>query len=87
VVGPSDGLPEIPSSWLAWNDATIPRIAQAIYDGRRARSGLFDNQRMGVLADALEDAGCANTDILNHCRLPGEHFRGCWVVDALLGKA
>ena len=39
-----------------------------------------------ILADALEDAGCDNADLLDHCRRPGEHVRGCWVVDALLGK-
>jgi hypothetical protein len=66
-------------AWLAWNDGTVPRIAQAIYDERA-----FD--RMPVLADALEDAGCTEPYILDHCRQPGEHVRGCWVVDLLLGK-
>jgi hypothetical protein len=42
---------------------------------------------MPILADALEDAECDNNDILNHCRLPGEHVRGCWVVDLVLGKS
>jgi hypothetical protein len=41
---------------------------------------------MGVLADALEEAGCDNADVLDHCRKPGEHVRGCWVIDHLLGK-
>jgi hypothetical protein len=66
-------------SWLAWNDSTVGRIAQAVYDERG-----FD--RMPILADALEDAGCSDPDILDHCRQPGEHVRGCWVVDLLLGK-
>ena len=66
-------------AWLAWNDWTIRRIAQSVYDERA-----FD--RMPVLADALEDAGCDNTDILNHCRSKGPHVRGCWAVDLLLGK-
>jgi hypothetical protein len=66
-------------AWLAWNNRCIERIAQAIYDERA-----FD--RMPILADALEDAGCDNADILNHCRSGGEHVRGCWVVDLLLGK-
>lgn len=39
-----------------------------------------------ILADALEEAGCDNLDILSHCREPGIHIRGCWVVDLLLGK-
>ncbi len=41
---------------------------------------------MPVLADALEDAGCADADILAHCRGHGPHVRGCWVVDLVLGK-
>jgi hypothetical protein len=67
------------AAWLAWNDHCIERIAQAIYDERA-----FD--RMPILADALEDAGCDNADILNHCRGDGPHVRGCWVVDLLLDK-
>jgi hypothetical protein len=42
---------------------------------------------MPILADALEDAGCANPDLLDHCRTPGVHVRGCWVLDLILGKA
>jgi hypothetical protein len=42
---------------------------------------------MAILGDILEDAGCGNADILNHCRKPGIHVRGCWVVDLLLGKS
>jgi hypothetical protein len=66
-------------SWLTWNDRTIRRLAQAIYDERA-----FD--RLPVLADALEGAGCTNADILGHCRGSGPHVRGCWVVDLLSGK-
>ena len=64
----------------AWNTVTATSLAQAIYDDRA-----FD--RLPILADALEDAGCTNRDILDHCRLPGEHVRGCWVVDLVLGKS
>jgi hypothetical protein len=60
--------------------STVNALAQAIYNDRAF-------QRMGVLADALEDAGCTDTDILNHCQGPGPHFRGCWVLDLLLAKA
>jgi hypothetical protein len=70
----------IDPAWLKWNDATIPRQAQAIYDERRFAD-------LPILADALEEAGCTNADILEHCRGPGPHVRGCWVVDAMLGKA
>jgi hypothetical protein len=41
---------------------------------------------MPILADALQDAGCDNPDVLDHCRGPGPHVRGCWVVDLVLGK-
>jgi hypothetical protein len=70
----------IDPAWLQWNDAAIPRLAQAIYDDRR-----FDN--LPILADALEEAGCTSGVILEHCRGPGPHVLGCWVVDAILGKA
>jgi hypothetical protein len=63
----------------AWVTPTVASVAQAAYDQRA-----FD--RLPILADALEDAGCDSADILNHCRQPGEHVRGCWVVDLLLGK-
>lgn len=65
--------------WLTWNDRTVPKLAQTIYDDRR-----FD--LLPILADALEEAGCGDADILAHCRGPGPHVRGCWVVDLLLGK-
>jgi hypothetical protein len=66
-------------SWLAWNNSTVAKISQAIYEDRA-----FD--RLPVLADALEDAGCHDADILAHCRQSREHVWGCWVVDLLLGK-
>jgi hypothetical protein len=66
-------------SWPAWNDRTVLALAQGIYEERA-----FD--RLSVLADALEEAGCHDPDILAHCRDPGPHCRGCWVVDLLLGK-
>jgi hypothetical protein len=65
--------------WLAWNDGTVVRMAQAIYE-----DGLFTH--LPILADALEEAGCNNPVILAHCRQPGGHQRGCWLVDLLLGK-
>jgi hypothetical protein len=63
----------------AWRTSNVIALAQAIYDDRA-----FD--RLPILADALEDAGCDSADVLNHCRPPGEHVRGCWVVDLVLGK-
>jgi hypothetical protein len=67
-------------AWLSWNGGTVKRLTEGIYDVRA-----FD--RLPILADALEEAGCTNTDILSHCRQQGAfHVRGCWVIDALLGK-
>jgi hypothetical protein len=67
------------SAWLHWDGGTVRKIAQGIYDDRA-----FD--RLPVLADALEETGCADRDLLDHCRSGGEHVRGCWAVDLLLGK-
>src|SRR5262249_20620407 len=64
---------------LSWNGGTIPKLAQAIYKERA-----FD--RLPILADALEDAGCDNADMLAHCRQQGPHVRGCYVVDLILDK-
>jgi hypothetical protein len=63
-----------------WRTATVVQLAQGIYDDRA-----FD--RLPILADALQDAGCDHADVLNHCRDTGPHARGCWVVDLILGKA
>jgi hypothetical protein len=74
------------AKWLTWNDGCVNKIAQAIYETPGLPVGVLDNGRIGVLADALEDAGCDDADILAHCRGDGPHVRGCWVVDLLLGK-
>jgi hypothetical protein len=66
-------------AWLTWNDGTARKLAQTIYDERRF-------ELLPILADALEESGCDNADILTHCRGPGPHVHGCWVVDLLLGK-
>jgi|GEM_PF-309745 len=62
-----------------WRTDTVLSLARAMYTSR-------DFSAMPILADALQDAGCDNDDILNHCRGGGTHVRGCWVVDSLLGK-
>jgi hypothetical protein len=72
---------------LAWNDQTIPKLVQTIYEERELPSGHLDPERLAVLADALEEAGCDNADILGHLRGPGPHTRGCWPLDLLLGKS
>jgi len=64
---------------LSWFTAPVVSLARSMYESR-------DFTAMPVLADALEEAGCDNADILSHCRGPGPHVRGCWVVDLALGK-
>jgi hypothetical protein len=74
------GACHIDRAWLAWNNGCVAKLARCIDAEQRF-------QDLPILADALEDAGCVNEDILTHCRQPGEHVRGCWVVDLLLGKS
>jgi hypothetical protein len=62
-----------------WLTSTVISLAGGIYDDRA-----FD--RLPILADALQDAGCEDAEILCHCRSEGVHVRGCWVVDLVLGK-
>jgi hypothetical protein len=70
----------IDPQWLGWRDRTVEKIAQSIYADRSFES-------MPILADALEEAGCADPLILAHCREKRGHVRGCWVLDLLLGKS
>jgi hypothetical protein len=67
-------------SWSTWNDGIVARLAETVYEDRA-----FD--LLPVLGDALEEAGCSDAEILGHLRGPGLHVRGCYVVDAILGKA
>ena len=63
-----------------WRTDTAVTLARQMYDSR-------DFDAMPILADALQDAGCDNEDILAHCRDAKQvHVRGCWVVDLVLGK-
>jgi hypothetical protein len=63
----------------SWLTSTVAALVRGVYTERA-----FD--RLPILADALQDAGCDNDDLLTHCRSDGPHVRGCWVVDLLLGK-
>lgn len=63
----------------AWRTDTVLALAREMYESR-------DFSAMPILADALQDAGCGNERVLNHCRGEGPHARGCWLVDAILGK-
>jgi hypothetical protein len=63
----------------AWRTTTVVALARQMYEVR-------DFSAMPILADALQDAGCDNDDILHHCYGEGPHVCGCWVVDLILGK-
>jgi hypothetical protein len=78
--------PALSPAVLAWNDHLIPRLAQAIYDDRLP-DGTLDPGRLSILADALLDACCDDEELLQHFRSPGPHVRGCWAVDAVLGRS
>jgi hypothetical protein len=71
----------------AWRTLQLLALAQAAYDHRDLPAGTLDPARLAVLADALEEAGCTDPDLLAHLRGPGPHARGCWAVDLLLGKS
>jgi hypothetical protein len=63
----------------SWLTSTVVSLANQMYDSR-------DFSAMPILADALMDSGCDNETILTHCRGPGQHVRGCWAIDRLIGR-
>ncbi len=65
---------------LGWNDGTILKLAQAIREEQAF-------EQLPILADALEDAGCTNEQILEHLRGPGPHHRACWCLALILDQA
>jgi|GEM_PF-1849710 len=79
LIGDPDRPFRFDPSWLAGAGQPAVDFAHAIEDG-----GRFD--RLPELADVLELAGCNDASVLDHCRGPGPHFLGCWVLDALLGR-
>jgi hypothetical protein len=70
----------------AWQTPEVVALAQAAYNERELPAGTLDLARLAVLADALEEAGGTNPDLLGHLRGAGPHVRGCWALDLLLGK-
>lgn len=62
-----------------WRTSTVVAVARGMYENR-------DFSPIPLLADALQDTGCENETILNHCRSAGSHVRGCWVLEMILGK-
>ena len=79
MVGPLPfGSLRVDPSWLTANDGVVGKMAESIYEARSFAD-------MPILADALEDCGCTEEAILRHCREPGTHSVGCWVIDLLRG--
>lgn len=74
VMGPPGRMK--PGGWVT---PTAIAMAQDIYDN-------YAFTALGILADLLEDSRCREKLVLDHCRQSGEHIRGCWVVDLILGK-
>jgi hypothetical protein len=68
-----------------WRTAVL-QAALVAYEKRKLPQGHLDARRLAALTDALEGAGCDNTDLLGHLRSPGPHVRGCWAIDLILGK-
>lgn len=69
-------IARIDPQWLTWHGAVVAGMTEAVYEQHA-----FD--RLPILADALEEAGCDEAAILDHCRKPAAHVRGCWVIDLL----
>jgi hypothetical protein len=76
IVGEHEPLPEFD---CRWRTGATRALAEQMYESP-------DFVAMPILADLLQDAGCGDELILGHCRGPGPHARGCWVVDLVLGK-
>ena len=78
VYGNPFQMDELKQQKSNWTNKTIVNIAESIYQ---------DNEfgDLGVLGDALEEAGCDSSEVLDHCRASEGHFKGCWVVDLIRG--
>jgi hypothetical protein len=88
IIGNPFRPPLVARSVLAWQDELIGRLAEATHDDRLLPSGHLDSARIGILCDALEDAGCPpDNEALIHLRHPGPHVRGCFAVDLLAGRS
>lgn len=70
-----------------WRSADVMTLAHAAYETRSLPSGRLERDRLRILADALEDAGCTEAAILSHLRGEGPHIRGCWALDLVSNRA
>jgi hypothetical protein len=70
----------VPPGWFA-------QLAESAYQARQLPAGHLNPVRLAALADALEESGDVEPEVLAHLRSPGPHVRGCWVIDALTGRS
>jgi hypothetical protein len=82
----SDGSVYQTTGQVWYNDGYVQKIAEGIYEDRCIPERTLDTGRFAMLHDALLDAGCTDEGLLRHCRAPGPHVRGCWVIDLLTGR-
>jgi hypothetical protein len=83
---PFQPRPALDPACLTWQGGTVEKLARAAYEERSLPAGTLELQRLALLADSLEDAGCDRAELLTHLRSPGPHVRGCWALDKILGK-
>jgi hypothetical protein len=87
VCNPFRPRPTVDAAWLDWNRGTVFKLAEAADKERSLPSGASNPAPLSLLADALEDAGCTDAELLGHLRGPGPHVRGCWALDLVLSKS
>jgi hypothetical protein len=87
VVGNPFRPSALPCAYRSWEEGIIVNLATAIYEERSLPAGTLDQERLRILADALEEAGCTDDTLLTHLRSPGPHVRGCWAVDLILDNS
>jgi hypothetical protein len=86
IVGNPFSPVTINPAWLSWDGGVVVHLAQAAYTERQLPAGTVDSDRLAVLADALEEAGSTELQLLEHLRDPTPHVRGCFALDLILGK-
>jgi hypothetical protein len=86
IFTPFRPAPAAKPAWLIWQGGAVAKLARLAFDERQLPEGTLDPARLALVADALEDAGCADAELLGHLKGPGPHVRGCWALDLVLGK-
>jgi hypothetical protein len=79
LFGDTARTPDLRPDWLRWHNGCVVALARSIYEERRY-------EEIPILGDALQDAGCDAAEVLEHCRPGRWHVRGCWLLDAILGR-